>query len=89
MDELLRREVRFLTTRLGAIVQEQCGPKTFHAIETLRRLSKQIRQDPDSKLIAAEERAVSKLTLARAEEVAHAFSLFLRRAATRAEAQGL
>src|SRR5579862_1046457 len=76
MDEQLRREVRFLTTRLGAIVQEQCGPKTFHAIETLRQLSKQIRQRPEAKLIAAEERAASQLTLARAEEVAHAFSLF-------------
>ncbi|HEV2348951.1 MAG TPA: phosphoenolpyruvate carboxylase [Terriglobia bacterium] len=76
MDEQLRREVRFLTTRLGAIVREQCGPKTFDAIETLRQLSKQIRQRPEAKLIAAEERAASQLTLARAEEVAHAFSLF-------------
>lgn len=76
MDEQLRREVRFLTTRLGAIVREQCGPKTFHAIETLRQLSKQIRQRPEAKLISAEERAASQLTVARAEEVAHAFSLF-------------
>jgi len=76
MDEQLRREVRFLTTRLGMIVREQCGPKTFQSIETLRQISKQIRQRPDPKLIAAEERAASRLTLARAEEVAHAFSLF-------------
>jgi phosphoenolpyruvate carboxylase len=76
MDEQLRREVRFLTTRLGTIVREQCGPKTFQSIETLRQISKQIRQRPDPKLIAAEERAASQLTLARAEEVAHAFSLF-------------
>jgi phosphoenolpyruvate carboxylase len=76
MDENLRREVRFLTTRLGAIIQEQCGPETFRAIETLRQLSKQIRQHPDPRLIAAKERTASKLPLARAEEVAHAFSLF-------------
>jgi phosphoenolpyruvate carboxylase len=76
MDETLRREVRFLTTRLGAIVQEQCGPKTFLAIETLRRLSKQIRQNPDPRLIAAKARAASRLTLPAAAEVAHAFSLF-------------
>ncbi len=25
MDETLRREVRFLTTRLGAMAREQCG----------------------------------------------------------------
>ena len=47
MDETLRREVRLLTTRLGVIVQEQCGPKTFEAIENLRQLSKQIRQRVD------------------------------------------
>ena len=76
MDELLRHEVRFLTTRLGAMVLEQSGSETFHAVETLRQLSKQIRQHLDPKLVAAEERAVSKLTLQRAAEVAHAFSLF-------------
>lgn len=76
MDDLLRQEVRFLTTRLGAIVQEQCGPKTFHAVETLRQLAKQIRENPQPELIAAKELAASKLPLGRAEEVAHAFSLF-------------
>ena len=76
MDDLLRQEVRFLTTRLGAIVQEQCGPKTFRAVETLRQLAKQIRQNPHPELIAAKETAASKLSLARAEDVAHAFSLF-------------
>jgi phosphoenolpyruvate carboxylase len=48
VDETLRREVRFLTTRLGAIIREQCPSKTFDAIETLRGLAKQIRQNPDS-----------------------------------------
>lgn len=76
MDDLLRREVRFLTTRLGAIVEEQCGPKTFEAIETLRQLAKRIRQHARSELIAAKELAAARLPLARAEEVAHAFSLF-------------
>src|SRR5579859_1251109 len=76
MDEHLRHEVRFLTTRLGMMVREQSGPKTFQAIETLRHLSKQIRHHLDPKLVAAEERAVSKLTLKQAAEVAHAFSLF-------------
>ncbi len=76
MDDLLRREVRFLTTRLGAIVEEQCGRKTFEAIETLRQLAKQIRQNARSELIAAKELTAAKLPLARAEEVAHAFSLF-------------
>ncbi len=76
MDETLRREVRFLTTRLGAIVLEQCGPKTFEAIESLRRLSKEIRQDSRPELIEAKQQLVERLPLGRAEEVAHAFSLF-------------
>ncbi|MBZ5516704.1 MAG: phosphoenolpyruvate carboxylase [Acidobacteriia bacterium] len=76
MDETLRREVRLLTTRLGVIVQEQCGPKTFQAIENLRQLSKQIRQRVDPKLLDVKQREVNRLPLARAREVAHAFSLF-------------
>jgi len=76
MDETLRREVRLLTTRLGAIVQEQCGPKVFEAIENLRTLAKQIRQKLDPDLLRAEEQQVNRLTLAQAADVAHAFSLF-------------
>jgi phosphoenolpyruvate carboxylase len=76
MDETLRREVRLLTTRLGAIVQEQCGPKTFAAIENLRQLAKQIRQSVDPRLLEAKQREVRRLPLGRAAEVAHAFSLF-------------
>jgi phosphoenolpyruvate carboxylase len=76
MGEALRQEVRFLTTRLGAIVQEQCGEEAFEAIERLRKLAKQIRQKHDPKLLAAKESAVRKLSSGRATEVAHAFSLF-------------
>lgn len=76
MDESLRREVRFLTTRLGAMVEEQCGPRIFAAIENLRQLSKQIRQNPGLQLFEAKRRAVNRLSLVDARNVAHAFSLF-------------
>jgi len=76
MDDTLRREVRFLTTRLGAIAQEQCGPKVFAAIENLRHLSKQIRQNPAPTLVKANEYQIKRLTLGQASDVAHAFSLF-------------
>src|SRR5579885_3073122 len=76
MDEALRHEVRFLTTRLGAIVEEQCGATVFAAIESLRQLSKQIRQNPSRELVEAKRRAVDSLTLGDARNVAHAFSLF-------------
>src|SRR5579875_3720134 len=76
MDENLRREVRLLTTRLGALIQEQCGRKTFEAVETLRRLAKQLRQGTNPELVAAGDRAVRSLSIDRAADVAHAFSLF-------------
>ncbi len=76
MEETLRREVRSLTTRLGAIVQEQCGQKVFDAIESLRSLSKQIRQRPDPALLNANGRALGSLSIEEATSVAHAFSLF-------------
>jgi phosphoenolpyruvate carboxylase len=76
MNEQLRREVRFLTTRLGAIVREQSGPEVFAAIEVLRKVAKQIRQNPDPKLLGAREREVDRLSVEDAAEVAHAFSLF-------------
>jgi phosphoenolpyruvate carboxylase len=76
MHDDLRREVRFLTTRLGAIVQEQCGSKVFATIENLRKLSKQIRQHSDHAVLEAKDRAIRSLTVAEAADIAHAFSLF-------------
>ncbi len=76
MEEALRREVRFLTTRLGAIIEEQCGPETFAAIEKLRTLAKQIRRRHDIRRLRAKEREVARLSPERATQVAHAFSLF-------------
>jgi phosphoenolpyruvate carboxylase len=76
MHEMLRRDVRFLTTRLGVIVQEQCGPEVFAAIEELRTLAKQMRQRPDPGLLRAREHAVRRLSVQQATDVAHAFSLF-------------
>jgi phosphoenolpyruvate carboxylase len=76
MDEILRREVRLLTTRLGALAREQAGEETFHAIERLRQLSKQLRQNPSPELITSNDQEVWRLSVLRAAEVAHAFSLF-------------
>jgi phosphoenolpyruvate carboxylase len=76
MNERLRQEVRFLTTRLGAIVREQSGPEVFTAIEVLRKVAKQIRQTPNAKLLKTKEGAVNKLSVKQATDIAHAFSLF-------------
>ncbi|MGH9405295.1 MAG: phosphoenolpyruvate carboxylase [Terriglobia bacterium] len=76
MEETLRKEVRTLTTRLGAMIEEQCGGKVFATIETLRHLAKQARQHPAPEVLEASEQAVSNLSLDEATDVAHAFSLF-------------
>ena len=82
MNEQLRQEVRFLTTRLGAIVREQSGPRVFSAIEGLRKLAKQIRQNPNfgkarqGAPLQAMNREINGLSVEEAAAVAHTFSLF-------------
>ena len=76
MDEHLRHEVRLLTTRLGSLARELAGEETFLAIENLRKLSKQLRQSPSPELLSLSDGEVRHLSLHRATEVAHAFSLF-------------
>jgi len=76
MEESLRKEIRLLTTRLGAVLREQSGARVFAAIEELRQLSKRIRQHSEPELIEASRRAVSRLRPDEARDVAHAFSLF-------------
>jgi phosphoenolpyruvate carboxylase len=76
MEESLRQEVRLLTTRLGNVVKELSGEHVFGAIERLRTLSKELRQNPRPQLFEENERAVRSLSLNAAADVAHAFSLF-------------
>ena len=47
MDQQLRQEVRFITTRLGAIIREQAGAVAFDNVEQLRQLAKAIRAQRD------------------------------------------
>ena len=78
MDQLLRQEVRFITTRLGAIIREQAGAAAFDNVEQLRQLAKAIRAQHDHASIRAKRRLVSRFTIAEAHTVAHAFSLFFQ-----------
>jgi phosphoenolpyruvate carboxylase len=76
MEQPLRRDVRLLTTRLGVLIQEQCGPAVFHAVEELRGTAKQLRDKPTPGLLRANDRCLSALTVQQASSVVHAFSLF-------------
>jgi len=78
MDEKLRREVRFLTTRLGAIIREQAGEDVFACVERLRQLSKAIRTAHDPAKIRTKRKLVAGLSATRAYQVGHAFSLFFQ-----------
>ena len=78
MDAELKKEVRFLTTRLGAIIREQAGDRVFNHVEQIRQLAKAIRDNHDPATIRAKRRRISGLTTADAYQVAHAFSLFFQ-----------
>ena len=77
MDRQLRKEVRFLTTRLGVIIREQEGPRELERIERVRRLAKAIRGGEKAG-IKQMKRLVAGLDLRAAYRLAHAFSLFFQ-----------
>ena len=78
MDPQLKQEVRFITTRLGAIIREQAGDRVFDHVEQIRGLSKAIRERQDPRDIRAKRRLVAGFTIRDANQVAHAFSLFFQ-----------
>lgn len=78
MDQQLKQEVRFITTRLGDIIREQAGVVAFGHVEQLRQLAKTIRAQHDRGSIRAKRRLVAGLTADEAYDVAHAFSLFFQ-----------
>ncbi len=74
----LRQEVRFLTTRLGAMIREQAGERVYQRVEQVRLLAKAIRQRHDPADIRAKRRLLGRLSRSEAHQVAHAFSLFFQ-----------
>lgn len=78
MDPQLRKEIRWLTTRLGAIIQEQAGKPVFDKIELLRTQAKTIRQHHKQEDIDRIESEVDDLDIPDAYAIAHAFSLFFQ-----------
>src|SRR5438093_7691142 len=78
MDAQLKQEIRFVTTRLGAIIREQAGERVFGHVEGIRRLAKAIREHRNSRNLAAARKLVGKLDSTEANQVAHAFSLFFQ-----------
>ncbi len=78
MDSQLRKDVRFLTTRLGRIIREQAGDRVFDLVERLRKLAKdnrRKRKPPEAESLRA---IAAELDTATAYQTAHAFSLFFQ-----------
>ena len=78
IDSELRREVRALTSRLGNIVREQAGRQRLHQIERLRGLAKQVRTHHRPADVQSKRALVTRLSVAAAYDIAHAFSLFFQ-----------
>ena len=69
MDEQLKREVRFITTRLGAMIREQAGAAVFDHVEQLRQLAKAIRAQHNRASIQSKRRLVAGLKTGEAYQV--------------------
>jgi len=78
MDAALKRDVRFLTTRLGEIIREQAGERIYEHVEQFRKLSKEARTRHDPEHTVALGKLARGLTAGEADQVAHAFSLFFQ-----------
>ena len=74
----LKKDVRFLTTLLGDVMREQEGERFFVKIEHIRRLAREIREEPKAELIAQQKRIVHSLSVEEAYKVARAFSIYFQ-----------
>lgn len=77
-DPQLKKEIRDLTTRLGAIIREQAGADCYRRVEKLRSLARRVRAHREPLDIKAKRAFVNRLTVSSAYPVAHAFSLFFQ-----------
>ena len=87
-DNPLRRDVRSLGTLLGQVLVEQGGRDLFDAVEQLRRLliehREQVRRSPasaasserKSNLMTQAQEMVASMDLSRAHQVAKAFAIY-------------
>jgi phosphoenolpyruvate carboxylase len=74
----LKKDIRFLTTLLGDVIQEQDGEGIYLKIEEIRELAKKIRKHPSSKLASKQEGIIHSLNLDEAYKVARAFTIYFQ-----------
>ena len=74
----LKRDVRRLTSLLGDVIRERTGEEGLRLVEEVRNLAKQIRQDPSDETLLRKDQLFDTLTLAAAEPLARAFTLYFQ-----------
>ena len=77
MDPALRNDVRFLTSLLGKIIQEQEGASFFRVIEKIRKLAKASRASHAGE-VRELQRLTEKLSYSAALKVARAFTIYFQ-----------
>ncbi len=77
MDPALRNDVRFLTSLLGRIIQEQEGVSFFRVIEKIRKLAKNSRASQTGE-VRELRRLTEKLSYPVAFKVARAFTIYFQ-----------
>ena len=86
MDPVFRGDVRFLTSLLGEIIQEQEGLPFFQTVERIRILAKTSRARPSSRLRRL-RRVIEDLPYPQALKVARAFTIYFQLVNLAEEAQ--
>ena len=78
MSDLTEKEVAYLAERFDTIVREQAGERIFRQLDDIRRLAIAGRQKPGVANARRQRATLSRLDVASAHQIAHAFSLFFQ-----------
>ncbi len=76
VPEPLRNDVRMLGGLLGKVLRESGGDGLYQDVERLRELAIRAHDEPDSDALVQAEELVAGLDLARADQVARAFTCY-------------
>ncbi len=74
----LKREIRWLTTRLGDMIREQEGVEVYETVESIRKVAKSVRDKCKSRDMQTMQSLIDGLDPRSSYAVIHGFSLFFQ-----------
>lgn len=77
-ENSLNKDIRFLTTLLGEIIEEQEGKSFLNVIEQVRKNSIEYRKKYEPKILQRQKKIIQSLTLTEAYKVARAFTMYFQ-----------